>query len=223
METASYLDSKCSSPKRWSKGIDYWKVSLFLDAWMELMGSMNGEVRIWDVRAPEKPLYESVAQSHGLAGLAVHAGAPVLATYVCIPSRVSSMLISRTSAPSHDLRQRLVIQGFSDPTKPKTLSRLSIPLSPHVGGPQRPVGFMPSAASLAFHPVSILVPLFNPGAGIVNVKRGIQLIIDRNGGCCWWFRYKWHSQDVPVPNARDLFNLGTCQWRVWASLGSHRW
>jgi len=43
---------------------------------------MNGEVRIWDVRAPEKPLYESVAQSHGLAGLAVHAGAPVLATYV---------------------------------------------------------------------------------------------------------------------------------------------
>jgi len=42
---------------------------------------MNGEVRIWDVRAPEKPLYESVAQSHGLAGLAVHAGAPVLATY----------------------------------------------------------------------------------------------------------------------------------------------
>jgi regulator-associated protein of mTOR len=120
------------------------------------MGSMNGEVRIWDVRAPEKPLYESVAQSHGLAGLAVHAGAPVLATYVSIPSWVSSTLISRTSAPSHDLRQRLVIQGFSDPTKPKTLSRLSIPLSPNVGGPQRPVGFMPSAASLAFHPVSLL-------------------------------------------------------------------
>jgi regulator-associated protein of mTOR len=133
---------------------------------------MNGEVRIWDVRAPEKPLYESVAQSHGLAGLAVHAGAPVLATYVSIPSWVSSMLISRTSAPSHDLRQRLVIQGFSDPTKPKTLSRLSIPLSPNVGGPQRPVGFMPSAASLAFHPVSILVPLSYPGAGNENVKRG---------------------------------------------------
>ena len=62
-------------------------------------------------------------------------------------------LTSRTSAPSHDLRQRLVIQGFSDPTNPVTLSKLSIPLSPHVGGPQRPVGFMPSAASLAFHPV----------------------------------------------------------------------
>jgi regulator-associated protein of mTOR len=51
------------------------------------MGSMNGEVRIWDVRAPEKPLYESVAQSHGLAGLAVHAGAPVLATYAFLTSR----------------------------------------------------------------------------------------------------------------------------------------
>jgi len=62
-------------------------------------------------------------------------------------------LTNRTSAPSHDLRQRLVIQGFSDPTNPITLSKLSIPLSPHVGGPQRPVGFMPSAASLAFHPV----------------------------------------------------------------------
>jgi regulator-associated protein of mTOR len=46
---------------------------------------MNGEIRIWDVRAPEKPLYESLAQPHGLAGLAVHTGAPVLATYVRIP------------------------------------------------------------------------------------------------------------------------------------------
>lgn len=46
---------------------------------------MNGEIRIWDVRAPEKPLYESLAQPHGLAGLAVHTGAPVLATYVHIP------------------------------------------------------------------------------------------------------------------------------------------
>jgi regulator-associated protein of mTOR len=82
------------------------------------------------------------------------------------------MLISRTSAPSHDLRQRLVIQGFSDPTKPKTLSRLSIPLSPNVGGPQRPVGFMPSAASLAFHPVSLFVPLSDSGAGKEDVKRG---------------------------------------------------
>jgi hypothetical protein len=46
------------------------------------MGSMNGEIRIWDVRAPEKPLYEKLAQSNGLAGLAVHSGAPVFATYV---------------------------------------------------------------------------------------------------------------------------------------------
>jgi regulator-associated protein of mTOR len=82
------LDPKCTSSKRWSEGIDHWKVSFAL--WdnlqeQELTCSMNGEVRIWDVRAPEKPLYESLAQPHGLAGLAVHAGAPVLATYAfCI-------------------------------------------------------------------------------------------------------------------------------------------
>jgi regulator-associated protein of mTOR len=116
---------------------------------------MNGEVRIWDVRAPEKPLYESLAQPHGLAGLAVHAGAPVLATYVSSYLQRKELMI-RTSAPSHDLRQRLVIQGFADPTNPITLSKLSIPLSPNLGGPQRPGGFMPSAASLAFHPVSPL-------------------------------------------------------------------
>ena len=42
--------------------------------------SMNGEVRIWDVRAPDVPLYETVAQPHGLMALAVHTGAPVFAT-----------------------------------------------------------------------------------------------------------------------------------------------
>lgn len=47
-----------------------------------MIGSMNGEIRIWDVRAPEKPLYENLAQPLGLAGLAVHTGAPILATYV---------------------------------------------------------------------------------------------------------------------------------------------
>jgi regulator-associated protein of mTOR len=43
---------------------------------------MNGEVRIWDVRQLEAPLYETVAQPHGLMALAVHTGAPVLATSV---------------------------------------------------------------------------------------------------------------------------------------------
>jgi hypothetical protein len=111
----------------------------------------------------------------------------------------------RTSAPSHDLRQRLVIQGFSDPTKPKTLSRLSIPLSPNVGGPQRPVGFMPSAASLAFHPVSLLLIVL-----LLQIEGGAELISDRNGGRCWWIRYERYSQDVPMPHARDFVNLGTC-------------
>ena len=56
--------------------------AFFSHTWIWLMISMNGEIRIWDVRAPEKPLYEKLAQSNGLAGLAVHSGAPVFATYV---------------------------------------------------------------------------------------------------------------------------------------------
>lgn len=117
---------------------------------------MNGEIRIWDVRAPEKPLYEKLAQPLGLAGLAVHTGAPILATSVSLLCLPEHKLISRsrTSAPStHANRQRLVIQGFSNPTKPKTLSKLDIPLSVNLNAPQRPIGFMPSAASLVFHPV----------------------------------------------------------------------
>ena len=43
-------------------------------------GSMNGEVRIWDVRAPESPLFEEMAQPQGLMALAVHQGPPVFAT-----------------------------------------------------------------------------------------------------------------------------------------------
>jgi regulator-associated protein of mTOR len=113
--------------------------------------------------------------------------------------------MGRTSAPSHDLRQRLVIQGFSDPTKPKTLSRLSIPLSPNVGGPQRPVGFMPSAASLAFHPVSLLLIVL-----FLQIEGGAKLISDRNGRSSWWLRYKRYSKDVPVPHAGNFVNLGTC-------------
>jgi regulator-associated protein of mTOR len=60
-----------------------------------------------------------------------------------------------TSAPTpHASRQRLVLQGFSDPQNPKTLSKIGIPLAPHYASPHRSPGFMPSASSLAFHPVS---------------------------------------------------------------------
>ena len=118
-----------------------------------LIGSMNGEVRIWDVRAPEAPLYETVAQEHGLMALAVHTGAPVFAT--------------TSAAAGHANRQRLVIQGFSDPERPKTLSTIGMPLAPSYHAPSRPAGFMPSAASLVFHPVShlhLLEPLLiKPG------------------------------------------------------------
>ncbi|BEI86430.1 hypothetical protein CcaverHIS002_0607170 [Cutaneotrichosporon cavernicola] len=105
-------------------------------------GSMNGDVRIWDVRAPDTPLYESSVQPQGLQALAVHSGAPVMAT---------------TSAPAgNSLRQKLIVQGFPNPEKPKTLSRIDIALAPNYGGPSR-AGFMPSAASLVFHPTEMLL------------------------------------------------------------------
>jgi regulator-associated protein of mTOR len=43
-------------------------------------GSMNGDVRIWDVRAPDAPLYEHTVQPQGLQALAVHSAATVFAT-----------------------------------------------------------------------------------------------------------------------------------------------
>lgn len=45
----------------------------------KLMFSMNGEVRIWDARKSDVPLYEEIVQPHGLMALAVHSGAPVIA------------------------------------------------------------------------------------------------------------------------------------------------
>ncbi|KAK4687771.1 regulatory associated protein of mTOR, partial [Tremellales sp. Uapishka_1] len=105
-------------------------------------GSMNGEVRIWDVRHPDKPLYQTVAQPNGLGALAVHTGAPVLAT---------------TSAPSsHSTSQRLDIQGFSDPVTLKNLGRMNINVSPMVHAPQR-IKVVPLASSLVFHPVEMVI------------------------------------------------------------------
>jgi regulator-associated protein of mTOR len=64
--------------------------------------------------------------------------------------------MSSTSAPTgHSTKQRLVIQGFSEPATPKTLSSIAIPLVPTYHVPSRP--FLPSASSLVFHPVEMVV------------------------------------------------------------------
>ena len=64
-------------------------------------------------------------------------------------------LTPSTSAPAgHSTKQRLLIQGFSHSSSPKTLSTIGIPLTPSINTPHRPSGFMPSASSLVFHPVS---------------------------------------------------------------------
>ncbi|WOO77695.1 Target of rapamycin complex 1 subunit mip1 [Vanrija pseudolonga] len=108
-------------------------------------GSMNGEVRIWDSRVPDTPLYEHNVQPQGLQALAVHSGAPVFAT---------------TSAPTpHSTRQRLVVQGFATPEKPKRLSAIDIALAPttYQAHQHSRASFMPSAASLVFHPVEMVL------------------------------------------------------------------
>lgn len=61
-----------------------------------------------------------------------------------------------SSAPTqHSTRQRIVLQGFSDPENPKTLSTIHIPLAQNNVGSPRPASFLPSSASLIFHPVSL--------------------------------------------------------------------
>ncbi|WWC95984.1 hypothetical protein V866_002851 [Kwoniella sp. B9012] len=109
-------------------------------------GSMDGEVRVWDVRKPDEPLYTIPRRDEGLMALAVHTGASVLA---------------RTSAlTSHSTRQELEITGFSDPLHPIRLAKLNLPTSPAYNNPlhsHRINGFMPSAASLVFHPVEMMI------------------------------------------------------------------
>ncbi|WVQ65897.1 uncharacterized protein L199_004075 [Kwoniella botswanensis] len=109
-------------------------------------GSMDGEVRVWDVRKPDEPLYTIPRRDEGLMALAVHTGASVLA---------------RTSGlTSHSTRQELEITGFSDPLHPIRLAKLNLPTSPAYNNPlhsHRINGFMPSAASLVFHPVEMMI------------------------------------------------------------------
>ncbi|WRT67669.1 uncharacterized protein IL334_004641 [Kwoniella shivajii] len=109
-------------------------------------GSMDGEVRVWDVRKPDEPLYTIPRRDKGLMALAVHTGAPVLAR--------------TTAITSHSTRQELEITGFSDPLHPIKLAKLGIPLSPSYNNPyhnHRTTGFMPSASSLVFHPVEMMI------------------------------------------------------------------
>ncbi|WVW84544.1 hypothetical protein I302_106578 [Kwoniella bestiolae CBS 10118] len=109
-------------------------------------GSMDGEVRVWDVRKPDEPLYTIPRRDEGLMALAVHTGASVLAR--------------TTALTSHSTRQELEITGFSDPLHPLRLAKLNIPTTPTYNNPlhsHRINGFMPSAASLVFHPVQMMI------------------------------------------------------------------
>ncbi|ODN74553.1 hypothetical protein L202_06922 [Cryptococcus amylolentus CBS 6039] len=107
-------------------------------------GSMDGEVRVWDVRKPDEPLYTLPKRNSGLMGLAVHTGAPVLAR--------------TTAITPYSTKQELEITGFSNPVEPKRLARIAIPVPPAYNTPRhRPVDFLPSASSLVFHPVEMMV------------------------------------------------------------------
>ncbi|WWC70649.1 uncharacterized protein I206_104600 [Kwoniella pini CBS 10737] len=109
-------------------------------------GSMDGEVRVWDVRRPDEPLYTIPRRDEGLMALAVHTGASVLAR--------------TTALTSHSTKQELEITGFNDPIHPIRLAKINIPLSPTYNNPinsHRINGFMPSASSLVFHPVEMII------------------------------------------------------------------
>nr|ODN79189.1 hypothetical protein L203_05994 [Cryptococcus depauperatus CBS 7841] len=107
-------------------------------------GSMDGEVRVWDVRKPDEPLFTLPKRDEGLMALAVHTGAPVLAR--------------STAITAYSTKQDLEITGFRNPLKPKRLAKITIPVPPAYNTPRsRPVDFMPSASSLVFHPVEMVV------------------------------------------------------------------
>ncbi|WWD18372.1 hypothetical protein CI109_102822 [Kwoniella shandongensis] len=109
-----------------------------------ITGSMDGEVRVWDVRKPDEPLYTIPRRDEGLMALAVHTGAPVLAR--------------TTALNAHSTKQELEITGFSNPLQPTRLAKIPIPVPPAYTNPHfRPAGFMPSAASLIFHPVEMII------------------------------------------------------------------
>ncbi|OCF41495.1 WD-repeat protein mip1 [Kwoniella heveanensis CBS 569] len=112
-----------------------------------ITGSMDGEVRVWDVRRPDEPLYTLPRRDDGLMALAVHTGASVLAR--------------TTAVTAHSTRQELEITGFNDPVHPIRLAKINIPLSPAYNYPlnhhRLTSNFMPSAASLVFHPVEMMV------------------------------------------------------------------
>ena len=66
------------------------------------------------------------------------------------------MVHSTSASVGNSTRQKLVIQGFADSRNVKTLSTIKLPLAPPYHALTRPIGFMPSAASLVFHPVGNL-------------------------------------------------------------------
>lgn len=83
------MDSECASAAWRTEGIDHWQVGLiYVDGVYKAdVCSMNGEIAIWDVRRPDLPFYENVAQPQGLMALAVHTGASILATCVGLLAR----------------------------------------------------------------------------------------------------------------------------------------
>lgn len=81
---------------------------------------MNGEVRIWDVRAPDSPLVEVMAQQNGLCALAVHDCAPVFATSVLTLAQLALAhsfaglpLLQRIKLDSEFLYMALIHQSLS--------------------------------------------------------------------------------------------------------------
>lgn len=69
-----------------------------------------------------------------------------------------------TAITPYSTKQDLEITGFKNPLQPRRLAKISIPVPPAYNTPRhRAVDFLPSSASLVFHPVSCFVDFIVSG------------------------------------------------------------
>lgn len=143
---------------------------------------MDGEVRVWDVRKPDEPLYTLPRRNEGLMALAVHTGAPVLARYVMEGNKDNQADgdCRTTAITPYSTKQDLEITGFKNPLQPQRLAKISIPVPPAYNTPRhRAVDFLPSSASLVFHPVSCFVHFIFRAATTLSKRRRVVTILSR--------------------------------------------
>lgn len=132
---------------------------------------LDGEVKLWDLRGPDRAAQTWNIHPNGLSAFDVHSQTGVFAAWAIrnfpqIAITLHVILFFRTSAlsPTHWRDQRTMIQSV---TRPAPLSNFNIPTgisafpnSARGGGGPSP--YIPRSTSLAFHPMEMLYGVGGP-------------------------------------------------------------